>query len=320
LNDEPHIGDPAAAEPGRLLRLLAYSLSLPERLLRSSLVFAAGIFKELCERLVPGAIQDTQLFQAFIGRANRYVIEDMAKVEGVYAEDAEKPGSSFVARKTLSNVVEVGSLLTLHLSPVLVLAAASDVLKGGKTLLHRICNDLKEDGVIKGNPRIDNFEEFLDSLRLFTLDLARKAELPPLSREELRRIGADVQGHVAQLKKRNLLDLEQLNELADTLSQTGDEQKRSLWQTASAVAHGSAGALVTSARGIVSVGNSSLRLFDDQIIDFYQQQLQVMQAEGWGAYTLRVATPYYQAMGRSWQPGTYTWTEAFVHGLTRGVQ
>ena len=299
----------------RLVKTLAYVLSVPERLARSSAAALAGVLKELSERLLPQVLQNTQLFQAFVARTNRFVLERIAGVEGLYAED-DGHQEGFASRKALSNAIEVGSLVTLHMSPLLVLAAASDCMKGGSALLQSIVKDLREEGIIKEATSVDNFNQLLDGLHDFTSRLALQAELPPLTREELHALGDGIREDVEQLRQRQLLSQDQLDELAAALRQAALHDGKSVWQVSSALAHGSAHALVKSAKIAVGASNSSLRLFDDHIIDFYQEQLGLLVHEGLGHYFKRVAAPYYTAMRKAWDNKTYTWTEAFIHGLT----
>ncbi len=304
----------------QILSGITYALSIPERLIRASVGIAGGIVKELSERLVPRALQETQLFQTFVARGNRFVLERLAGVEGVYEAEKEEEqgsGSEEASRMVVSNLIDVGSLMTIHLSPLLVLAAASDVLKGSHHYLDRLVEDLKAEGVIEADANIDDLQSFIIGIQAFSEQLAVKAELPPLSKEELIALAQDVRKHVEDLESKHLLNHQQLEHLMEHMHDVAAKQDRSVWDIGMAMAQGSATALVKSAQGLVCAAESGLHLLDDHIIEFYNEQLTLLEDEGYVAYVNRVSVPYYQAMLKSWHTDNYTWTEAFLHGLTQ---
>ena len=318
-DSDPHASESSVPAAGGLAKpvidALAYVLSVPERLIKSSVAVAGGIVKELSERLLPRVLQETQLFQVFIHRGNRFFLEQIAGVEGLYAEQSAA-GETYAQRKALSNVIEISSLVTLHLSPVLVLAAASDLIKGGHATLQTLVDDLRREGIIGESVRVENFNEFLQNVHGFTVKLADKADLPPLSMDELKQLGAEVQQDLKQLQAREQLSEEEVKDLAARLHQEA-KAGRSVWEMGAAISYGAAQSLITGARGVVCVGQSGAKFFDEHVIQFYSEQLSLVMNEGLAHYYVRVARPYAEAMGKSWQPDTHTWTEAFIHYLAQ---
>ena len=71
---------------------------------------------------------------------------------------------NYVAKKTVSNFVELAGLATLHVSPLTVLAIMSDVAYGSNTFLKELSTELKKQGVIDGDSTIDNTADLLSAL------------------------------------------------------------------------------------------------------------------------------------------------------------
>ncbi len=61
-----------------------YLLSLPERLVRSTLGLGAGAAREVGEVVLPDAVRNTQLYKNLVDATLRFVIEQVGGVEGVY--------------------------------------------------------------------------------------------------------------------------------------------------------------------------------------------------------------------------------------------
>lgn len=304
-------------EPGwgqRLFGQLAYVLSIPERLIKTSLAVGGGLVKELTERLLPNVLQETQLFKVFVIRGNRFLLEQIAGVKDLYEDENANP--DYASRKVVSNVIEVSSLLTLHLSPVLLLAAASDVMKGAHGILDVLVADLKREGVIDNAAQVENFNDFLNNMHGFTVKLADRADLPPLSLHELQELGSEVKQDVLDLQQRQQLDQKDVESLAHSLHQEA-EQGRSIWETASALSLGGAHALVKSAQGIACVSGTTARFIDDQIFTYYGEQMQLVLSEGVSKYFIRVSMPYFNALQSTWDAKHATWTEAFLRNLSQ---
>src|SRR5688572_33040992 len=64
-----------------------YLLSLPERLVRSTLGLGAGAAREVGEVVLPDAVRGSQLYRNLVDTTLRFVIEQVGGVEGVYTKD-----------------------------------------------------------------------------------------------------------------------------------------------------------------------------------------------------------------------------------------
>ncbi|NRA39278.1 MAG: hypothetical protein HRU15_14120 [Planctomycetes bacterium] len=301
----------------RLYKMAAYSLSLPERLLRTSLAMSSGLVKELANSLVPQSLQQTKLYQACIEQPNRFIIEQLAQVDGIYDDEEPAAAGDFAQRKALGNIIEGGSLLTLHLSPLLFLAAASDSIAGGKVVFRELMKDLQQQEIISDHAMIENFEQLLGALQDFTSELADHADLPPLSVDELKSIGGDLKLRVTNLQKQQLLQLDDVQELMQQLRSASQLQKRSLWEVSSAIAQNSAVVLVKTTQGAVSGAQTGVRLIDEHLVQHYVEQIYMMGEIGYMNYAKERSLPYCRAMVKAWDSKEYTWTESILNDISQ---
>ena len=63
-----------------------YLLSLPERIVRSTLGLSAGAAREVGEVVLPDAVRGSQLYKNLVEATLRFVIERVGGVEGVYRQ------------------------------------------------------------------------------------------------------------------------------------------------------------------------------------------------------------------------------------------
>lgn len=164
-----------------------YTLSLPERLVKSVATLLVGTTKLLTDTIIPEPLRQTNTYSAIVGNAQRFLIEKVAEVQGVYAQekDAGLP-DDFVARKIAGNVMEAAGMFSMHLSPLWVFAIASDVAQGSKVYLNRLVDSLKHQGVIAQQTEIKELNGLFDALGQAGQASAKVFEAPPLSADGLR--------------------------------------------------------------------------------------------------------------------------------------
>jgi hypothetical protein len=68
-----------------------YLLSLPERVVRSTLGLDAGTARELGEPALPSAVRRTQLYQNLVDTTLRFLVEQVGGASGVYRTDQTLP-------------------------------------------------------------------------------------------------------------------------------------------------------------------------------------------------------------------------------------
>jgi hypothetical protein len=112
----------------------AYLLSLPERLVRSTLGLGAGAARELGEVAIPRAVRRSQLYRNLVDTTLRYLIEQVGGAEGVYPA-GDPSDKNFLMRRTAGNAIEALGIVAFRASPVWVLAALADLCGMGRYLI-----------------------------------------------------------------------------------------------------------------------------------------------------------------------------------------
>src|SRR5580698_10524946 len=147
--------NPSGEPDAGLSRFLLYTLSLPERAVRSTVGVTAGASREAAHALV-------------IASSLNFLTEDIGGVEQ-QARPGEAPNvDNFLARKAVGNFVDLAGLATLHLSPIWVFAVVSDVAYGSKVYLNELAAELRQRGLIRPDSTIDRVEDLFDAIRSAT--------------------------------------------------------------------------------------------------------------------------------------------------------
>ena len=157
----------------------AYLLSLPERLIRSTVGLGAGVAREVSEVALPDGVRRSQLYRNLVDATLQFLIEQVGGVEGVYRADAALP-DNFLARRTAGNAVEVLGIVAFRASPVWILAALADVCGMGRQLIPELTEALKAQGLLEADAQFTTVDQMLDGLERTSSRLAATVNTPPL--------------------------------------------------------------------------------------------------------------------------------------------
>jgi hypothetical protein len=286
-------------------RRLLYVLSLPERSARAGVALAAGAVKSLADHLLPQALRSSHSYAAIVGRFERFLVETVGDVQGVYPDDSRRPGR-LLARKTLGNAIELATFAALRVSPVWFLAMAADASHGTRAFLEALTAELRREGVPLDSRNVRTVDGLLEALERALGTGAGAADLPPLDTAGLRETWEAFKTSREPLPEGD--DLAALfRELQSTAAATG----RSLLSVSSltglgALAQRAAGRTSRTGR---SAGRAAVRLFDRAVVDDYRRSLADMRARGFDRYAARVVHPYLAAARRHFDPARETFTE-----------
>ena len=275
----------------------AFLASLPERTMRALVAALGGTLHETAEIVLPRFFRRSRLYEATAKNLLRIAIELVGEVERSVAE-AEPEPEELLKRKTAGNVVELGSIAAFGFSPLWLLAAAADVLRGSRVYLAALVDELKRAGVLEDGAEFATVDELLGALEGASGTSARLVDIPPLELTELRASFAEL--------RRSADDLPAADELAalySGLRRTAARERRPLLE----VSAGMGLAFLASAR---SVGR-------EHVVAPYREDWRPLQTEGFGAYALRVARPYQDALARHFDADRGTWTERALSRLRR---
>ena len=146
----------------------SYLLTLPERLVRSTLGLGAGVAREVGEIALPAALR-RQLYQNLVDTTLRFLIEQVGEVDGVYASADALP-DNFLVRRTAGNAIEVMGIVAFRASPVWVLAAMADLCGMGRYLTPEIADALKAQGPVDKDAHFTSVDQMLDGLERTSCD------------------------------------------------------------------------------------------------------------------------------------------------------
>jgi hypothetical protein len=161
-----------------------YSLSVPERMVRSLSALSGGLLREVGELALPKPVRDAALYRATAGVGLRFLIEQVGDVRGIYPRQ-DPMARKFVYRYATGTSIELASIAVTFLSPVWVLAAIGDATRVGQTLVLRVGEALRAEGLMEAGARFTNTERLLDGLEKTCTHLALTVNMPPLDAASL---------------------------------------------------------------------------------------------------------------------------------------
>ena len=278
--------------PRRKRSPASFVASVPERAVRATAATVGGAVYQTTEVLLPRWFRRSKLYQATVARVLRITVELVGGVRGVMPADRLSAGELAV-RKAAGNVVEFASILAVGLSPLWLLAAASDITGGTKVYLRTLVAELQRDGLLPPDANIASFEDLLDRVAKTSGLLADTIDVPPVDVKEARASWETL--------RKNVTGLPNPETMADVFAQlqtAAARDGRSLLEVSSLIALG-------AVRAGVQLGNT-------YIFQYYQEALGAILTEGVAAYAQRIATPYLSAAGRHLNPGTRSYTQRLL--------
>jgi hypothetical protein len=277
-----------------------FLLSFPERAVRALVAALGGAVHETAEVVLPRFARRSRLYEATAKNMLRIAIELVGAVERPQEEDAPE-ADELAKRKVAGNALELGSIAAFGFSPLWLLAAAADVLRGSRVYLDALTAELKRVGVLQEGAEIATVDELLGALEGASGTTARLVDIPPLELAALRRSLGELRESAGELP-----GPAELAALYDGLRRTAARERRPLLE----VSAGMGLAFVVAAR---NVGRT-------HVVAPYAADWKPLREEGFGAYARRVARPYGAAMAGHFDRGRTSWTERALARLRRSTR
>ncbi len=297
---------------------LLYTLSLPERAIRTTTGAASGVVRESAALLVPQAFQNSKTYESLVGQTLDFLCEnvggveaDVRGVEGPVVED-------FVARKTVGNFVEMAGMATLHVSPMLLLAVVSDVAYGSQTYLHELADELKRDGVISEDSTIDHASDLLSAVSKTSSVAASAFNTPPISLDGLYETINETKLAVSQIDPAKVLPQAEMERMWNEMHQIASAENVSMFEVSSAMALHSLDRVASVGKGALSTTRAAGRLFDRHVIDHYRAALNDLESKGYYATLADTSKPYVDAVWKNFSTDSMTLTEDLLSGRLLG--
>ncbi|MBW3543344.1 MAG: zf-TFIIB domain-containing protein [Planctomycetes bacterium] len=314
-------GMDAEVSVSSLARGLLYSLTLPERALRSGVGLAAGAVRESAAWLVPQAFQNSRTYSLVVKNSLRFLAEDVGGVAAKPGAPNESAPEQYIARKAVGNFVDLAALATLHVSPAWILAIVSDVAYGTKSYVHELAAELRREGLIDEKSTIDSVDDVLNALQDATGRTAVLFDTPPLSIDEMKRTLAETRQAVQSADLRGVLPQAELQKYWQEMRDIADREGQSLLGVSAAVTLRTLQKVGTVARGTLCGVQVVGGLFNRHVLGHYVESLETVRQRGFYATLQESAGPYIEAVGANFAAGRSTWTEELLSGraIRRGV-
>ena len=309
----------AEPDPGieSVTQYLQYTLSLPERAIRSTAAIVGGIAQQSATMLVPSAFQDSKTYQTFVKQMLDMVAHDIGGTEREAREetpDKDAQIEGYVAKKTVSTFVDLAGMATLHVSPMTILAVMSDVAYGSNVYLKQLGEELKREGVIDPESTIDQAADLLEAIGSASGKAADRFDRPPLSLEGLQETIEEAQESVGTLDPTKIIPQAEISRMWNEMQQMADAQDVDILDVSSAMTMYTLNQVATVSKGALTTIRVTGKLLDEHLFDHYWQGLQRINDEGIWQIFATSSQPYIEAVWMNFSADKETITEDIVSG------
>jgi hypothetical protein len=318
MRDEASESDPQDPGYAGVRDYLLYSLSLPERTLRSASGVVGGALRESASLLVPQAFQSSKTYEVFVRQMLDFLAEGVGGVERTEDENAPPVIENFVARKTVGNFIEMAGLATLHLSPMMLLAIVSDVAYGSQTYLKELADQLKTQGVIDEDSTIDHVDDLLIAVKEAAGTTTEVFNAPPLSIQGLKQAVVETRQAVQSIDPTEVIPQAEVKRLWDDIHRIAADEGVHPLAVSCAMTLYSLERIGSLGRGALSTVTAAATLFDRHVIDHYRDALDDVRQKGIYCSLAQTSEPYAEAVWRNFSSEQATITEDLLSGRLVG--
>ena len=307
---------PPEPELPAFIRKMLYGISLPERLLRTMVGVTAGTSREVAALLVPQAFQSSKSYEVAVRNSLDFLTETIGGFPSPGSESPDSPqatdAATHIARKTVGNFVDVASLMTLHFSPLWILAAVSDAAYGSASFARELGLELQKQGLIDDASTIHNVDDILESIRKTSGTAASTLDRPPFSTEELSAVLTEARTSLNQADLRKLIPEREMRAYWNSLREIATRENVTLLEAATAVAMHAAQQSSVITRGGLTGFHVAGTLFDRNVLQHYRDGLDTLQREGFLAVVRKTYEPYVSQAWSNFSEDRKSWTESIL--------
>lgn len=292
-----------------------FVLSLPERVLRSLGALSGGLLREIGLVALPARIRRTALYRTMVEVALRFLIQEVGKVPGIYPSEG-RLAQDFLLKRGASHGIELLGLVTMHVSPIWVLAALADATGAGHSLIQQIAQALKDEGLLDPTAQFSTVDQLLDGLEKTSSHLAETLNVPPLDMAGLRREWAQLKNELPKIPRENLPTLASLERIWAGLVASAAEQNRSVFTLCSMLAVSTVkelpGRLLWLSRAARTGGKRAGEVLGAALLTHYKQALAEMSSIGFVEYWRAQFRPYLRAAAEQFASTNESSTERLL--------
>lgn len=297
---------------------LLYTLSLPERAVRSTAGLAGGALREASELLVPAAFQDSKTYSTLVRQTLDFLVEDVGGVAREDGDDAPPKIDNYIARKAVGNFVEFAGMATLPVSPLVLLAVVSDLAYGSQSYLKELADELKREGVIDEESTIHHAGDLLDAVRDASGTAATTFDTPPLSVNGLRESIDQTREAVLRIDPAQVLPSAEISRMWEEMRAIASKEDVSLFEVSSAMTLHSLDKVAAVGRGALSGVRAAGTILDRHILDHYRDSLSDIHTKGYYATLAESSGPYIEAVWNNFSTDKPSVTEDLLSGKLVG--
>jgi hypothetical protein len=295
-----------------------YTVSLPERVVRSTVGVTAGAAREAAHALIPQAFQSSKTYELVVTNSLKFLVENVGGVE-LKADNAESvPIDHFLARKAVGNFVDLAGVATLHLSPIWVFAVVSDVAYGSKAYVRELAAELHQRGLIKETSKIDRVDDLLEAIQRTTAETASLISTPPLSVDQLKLTLERTRAAIAAADLAALLPEAELHAHWHAMRSISTQERVSLLGVSGALTLHMLGKVETLAVGTIVGVEVAGDLLNRNVVGHYVDGLRTVREQGFYHVVRASGAPYAQAVWRNFATQRETLTSQIVTGRLFG--
>ena len=227
-------GAPPSRRPRTPLHILAWMLSLPERVVRALVGVLGGIAGNVVY-ILPRPLRETRFFKTAVERQLRMMTDVVGKAE-IYKDAEEELDAHTTLRIGIGGAIDNMIILGLHASPIWILLAASDICESAKGFTRELGDELKQAGFMQEGSRLDSVDDVLEGLEKLSKRLAGTFDKPPLSLEDMKETVTGLKSELEEVKDTVIEETAQIDELAANIQELAERSRHGILEVASAVA------------------------------------------------------------------------------------
>ena len=292
-----------------------FLVSLPERVVRSLSALSGGLLREIGRVVLPARIRSTALYRTMVEVTVRFLIQEIGQVEGIYPSEG-RLAQDFLLRRGASHGIELLGLLTLHVSPIWVLAVLADASGAGQSLICEITETLKREGLLQASARFETVDQLLTGLEKTSSHLAETLNAPPLDVKSLRQEWMRLKQEVPKIPPRNLPTPAHLQKMWEELVESAARENRSVFAVSSLIALSVVAKLPSDllwlSRAAGLAGKRASEMLGEALLTHYRETLQEIASAGFLEYWKREFRPYLRAAAAQFAKAKESSTERLL--------
>lgn len=293
------------------IRGVRYTISLPERMIRSLTALLGGVLKESSDFLIPDVMKESTTYRIFIGNLLRYGIENIGRVQGAYDEEG-KMDNDYGVKKMVGNGIEFVGVVAVSASPLWVLAFLSDALYGVDTYFKRIAEELDKEDLIEEKERFEKRGDLLDSMVKLSDSLAKNIDTPPLSRAEMKENLEEMREYYREIGQKAKISLEDIETLWKRIERTAQDSDRSMSEISGVVTIHMMNRVRSVRRTARASGRVGSQIVHEDILGYYRDALGAIDDRGYIAVVKDEFAPYLKRSTEMFSPKERMLTERMM--------